>query len=146
MSQSHLFILQVIHLSSFKTISLILNTSLPFLNHVFLTIVSSIRPKPNTLDLTTCLNYRYLALSVILKLTTATLYYSIFLLLTWRTLQTGHPSTLLSLLALTTNRSTRFSSLVTLYRPSNCSRLKITSRSFYYSAPALWNTLPPDLR
>ena len=37
-------------------------------------------------------------------------------------------------------------SFVTLNRPSNSSRLKITNRSFYHSAPALWNTLPPDLR
>jgi hypothetical protein len=41
---------------------------------------------------------------------------------------------------------TRSSSLVTLNRPSNNSRLKITNRSFYHTAPALWNSLPPDLR
>ena len=66
--------------------------------------------------------------------------------LTYKSLQTGKPCYLRSLLSFTPNRSTRSSSLVTLNRPSNCSRLKITNRSFYHSAPALWNTLPPDLR
>ena len=65
--------------------------------------------------------------------------------LTDKSLQTGKPCYLRSLFAFTPNRSTRSSSLVTLNRPSNCSRLKNTNRSFYHSAPALWNTLPPDL-
>ena len=66
--------------------------------------------------------------------------------LTYKSLQTGKPCYLRSLLSFTPNRSTRSSSLVTLNRPSHCSRLKITNRSFYHSAPALWNTLPSDLR
>ena len=66
--------------------------------------------------------------------------------LSCKSLQTGKPCYLRSLLSFTPNRSTRFSSLVTLNRPSNSSRLKITNRSVYHSAPALWNTLPPDLR
>ena len=47
---------------------------------------------------------------------------------------------------LTYNRPTRSSSLITLSRPSANSRLQITRRSFYYTAPALWNSLPADLR
>jgi hypothetical protein len=38
------------------------------------------------------------------------------------------------------------SSLVTLNSPCNNSRLTITNRSFHLTAPALWNSLPPDLR
>ena len=57
----------------------------------------------------------------------------------------GHPSYLHSLLSLKRNCSTRSSSVVTLNRPSNNSRLKITNRSFHLTAPALWNSLPPDL-
>ena len=38
------------------------------------------------------------------------------------------------------------SAVVTLQRPSNPSRLKITDRSFYHQAPALWNSLPQHLR
>ena len=30
--------------------------------------------------------------------------------------------------------------------PSHCYRLVITNRSYYHSAPALWNTLPANLR
>ena len=55
---------------------------------------------------------------------------------------------LYSLLSLKRNCSTHsssLSSLVTLNRPSNNSRLKITNRSFRLTAPALWNSLPPDL-
>ena len=43
-------------------------------------------------------------------------------------------------------RSTRSSTVVTLQRPSNPSRLKISDRSFYFQAPALWNALPHHLR
>ena len=62
------------------------------------------------------------------------------------TYNSGHPSYLHSLLGLKHNCSTRSSSLVTLNRPSNNSRLKITNRSFYHTAPALWNSLLLDLR
>jgi len=40
---------------------------------------------------------------------------------------------------------TRSSSLITLSRPLT-SRLKIANRSFYHSAPVLWNNLPSHLR
>jgi hypothetical protein len=66
--------------------------------------------------------------------------------LTYKSLQTGYPSYLRSLLSFTPHRSTRSSSLITLNRPSHTSRLKISNRSFYHSAPVLWNSLPPDLR
>ena len=66
--------------------------------------------------------------------------------LTDKTLHSGHPSYLHYLLSLKRNCSTRSSSVVTLNRPSNNSRLKITNRSFHHTAPALWNSLPPDLR
>jgi hypothetical protein len=51
-----------------------------------------------------------------------------------------------SLLSLQSFRSTRPSSVVTLARPSNLSRLKLKNRSFYHTAPALWNNLPTQLR
>jgi exonuclease III len=66
--------------------------------------------------------------------------------LTYKSLQTGHPSYLRSLLSFTPNRSTRSSSLITLNRPTNTSRLRISNRSFSHCAPVLWNNLPPDLR
>ena len=66
--------------------------------------------------------------------------------LTHKTLHSGRPSYLRSLLNLKQSRFTRSSSLITLARPSNPSRLKITSRSFYHAAPALWNSLPANLR
>lgn len=66
--------------------------------------------------------------------------------LTHKTLHSGHPSYLHSLLHLNHSRSTRSSSFVTLDRPANRSCLKITNRSFYHTAPALWNSLPADLR
>jgi hypothetical protein len=66
--------------------------------------------------------------------------------LTHKTLHSGHPSYLRSLLHLKPSRSTRSSFLITLDRPTNPSRLKITNRSFYHTAPALWNSLPADLR
>ena len=34
----------------------------------------------------------------------------------------------------------------TLKRPYNPPNLKVSDRSFYHSAPALWNTLPKELR
>ena len=66
--------------------------------------------------------------------------------LTYKALHSGHPSYLRSLLHLHHTRSTRSSSLVTLARPTIQSRLKITKRSFHHIAPALWNSLPADLR
>ena len=70
---------------------------------------------------------------------------SIVLCLTFKSLQSGHPSYLYSY---SSNRPTRPSSLITL----NCHlalyslNLIITDRSVYHFAPVLWNSLPPDLR
>ena len=66
--------------------------------------------------------------------------------LTYKSLQYNQPTSLSSLLTIQKARSTRSSAVVTLLRPSNPSRLKITDRSFYYQAPALWNALPKNLR
>ena len=68
------------------------------------------------------------------------------LCLTHKSLKTGHPSYLRSLLSSTPRRSTRSSSLITLNRPSVTSGLKISNRSFYHFAPVLWNSLPSHLR
>ena len=57
--------------------------------------------------------------------------------LTYKSLQTGKHCYLRSLLSFILNRSTRSSSLITLNRPSNSSRLELTNRSFYHSASAL---------
>ena len=67
-------------------------------------------------------------------------------LLSKMTLSSSHPAYLHSLVNLNHSRSTRSSSLVTLNRPSNPSHLQITNRSFYHTAPALWNRLPSELR
>ena len=66
--------------------------------------------------------------------------------LTYTALQFQQPTYIHSLLTVQPARSTRSSDVITLKRPSNPSRLKITDRSFYYHAPALWNQLPPSLR
>ena len=68
------------------------------------------------------------------------------LCLTLKSLKTGHPFYLRSLLSLTPHRSTRSSSLITLNRPSVTSGLKISNKSLFHSAPVLWNTLPAHLR
>jgi hypothetical protein len=66
--------------------------------------------------------------------------------ITYKTPQSGHPSYLPSLLSLKRNFSTRSSSLFTLNRLSNNSRLKIISWSSNLTTPAMLNSLPPDLR
>lgn len=66
--------------------------------------------------------------------------------LTHKALHSGHPSYLRTLLHLNHTRSTRSSSLITLTRPANNSSLQITNRSFCLAAPALWNSLPSDIR
>ena len=66
--------------------------------------------------------------------------------LTYKTLQSQKPSYLYNLLNLQANTSTRSSTVITLQRPPVNSRLKITDRSFTYHTPALWNSLPKELR
>ena len=68
------------------------------------------------------------------------------LILTYKSLQYNKPSSISDLLTIQPTRSTRSSAVVTLQRPSNPSRLKISDRSFYFQAPALWNALPHHLR
>ena len=63
--------------------------------------------------------------------------------LTYKSLQYNKPSSISDLLTIQPTRSTRSSAVVTLQRPSNLSRLKISDRSFYFQAPALWNALLP---
>ena len=65
--------------------------------------------------------------------------------LTNKSLQFKQPSSILDLLKIQPTYSTRSSAVVTLQRPSNPSRLKITDKSFYHPAPALWNSLPQHL-
>ena len=65
--------------------------------------------------------------------------------LTYKSLQYNKPSSISDLLTIQPTRSTRSSAVVTLQRPSNPSRLKISDRSFYFQAPALWNALPHHL-
>ena len=65
--------------------------------------------------------------------------------LTYKSLQYNKPSSISDLLTIQPTRSTRSSAVVTLQRPSNPSRLKISDRSFYYQAPVLWNSLPHHL-
>ena len=66
--------------------------------------------------------------------------------LTYKSLQYNKPSSISDLLTIQPTRSTRSSAVVTLQRPSNPSRLKISDRSFYFQAPALWNALSHHLR
>jgi len=65
---------------------------------------------------------------------------------TLKLLYTTQPPYLCDLISLQTPRNTRSSSVVTLARPPTRSSLKITSRSFCYASPYLWNQLPHSLR
>ena len=67
--------------------------------------------------------------------------------LTYKSLQYNKPSSISDLLTIQLTRSLRSSAVVTLQRPSNPSRLKVSDRSFYFQAPALWNapTKPSSL-
>jgi hypothetical protein len=66
--------------------------------------------------------------------------------LTYNALQFCQPTYIHNLLNIQQTRPTRSSDFITLERPSNPSRLKITDRSFYFHAPSLWNSLPTSLR
>ena len=65
--------------------------------------------------------------------------------LTYNALQFRQPSYIHDLLSVQKSR-TRSSDFITLERPANPSRLKITDRSFFIQAPAIWNSLPNTLR
>jgi len=62
---------------------------------------------------------------------------------TYKSLKTGQPSYLPSLLSFPSHRYTRSSALITLSHPSLTSRLKIANRSYYHSAPVLLEQSPP---
>jgi hypothetical protein len=66
--------------------------------------------------------------------------------LTFKLIQHNTPSLLRKLITIQTGRSTRSSTAVSLQRPPNPSRLKISDRSFHHFAPILWNNLPDHLR
>jgi len=66
--------------------------------------------------------------------------------LTYKSLKTGQSSYIRSLLSFSSHRCIESSSPITLSRPSLTSPLKIANRSFYHSAPVLWNNLPSYLR
>ena len=66
--------------------------------------------------------------------------------ITYNAIQFEQPAYIHKLLTVQSLRNTRSSNLVTLQRPTNPSRLKVTDRSFYFHAPVLWNSLPPALR
>ena len=66
--------------------------------------------------------------------------------LTYNALQFHQPSYLSELLTVQSNTyNTRSSTTITLKRPSVV-KAAIARRSFFHSAPALWNTLPPAMR
>ena len=71
--------------------------------------------------------------------------YKIFYL-TLKLLYTTQPPYLYDLISLQIPRNTRSSSVVTLAGPPTRSSLKITSRSFRYASPHLWNQFPHSLR
>ena len=66
--------------------------------------------------------------------------------LTYKCLLSNKPVYLRNLLTVQSTSTTRSSSVITLKRPPIISRLKHSNRSFYVSAPVLWNSLPKDLR
>ena len=66
--------------------------------------------------------------------------------ITYKSLMSNKPPYLANNLKLKTSRVTRSSDLLTLHRPTNPSRAKITDRSFYFIAPQLWNNLLNHLR
>jgi hypothetical protein len=66
--------------------------------------------------------------------------------LTYKCLVLNKPTYLRNLLTIQSTFTSRSSTVITLKRPYNPSRRKISDRSFYHSAPALWNSLPKYLR
>jgi len=66
--------------------------------------------------------------------------------LAYKSLKTGQPSYLHSLLPFSSHCCTRSSSLITFSRPSLTTRHKIANRSLSHSASIIWNTFPSHLR
>lgn len=67
------------------------------------------------------------------------------LCLTYNAIQFSNPMYLRNLFTIQTQRSTRSSASLTLVRPTPTS-LKFSDRSISYTAPRLWNDLPPEIR
>ncbi len=65
--------------------------------------------------------------------------------LAYRVIQSSQPPYLADLIVVRSGVSTRSSRFVNLGRPP-ASRSKITHRSFYFEAPVIWNSLPPEMR
>jgi len=110
------------------------------------------RSHPRPIIVSTCMrDYFWHALGAILQLNESPYIHNLVLKykvlsLSYKSLKTGQPSCLRSRLSFFSHCCTRSSSLFTLSRPSLTSRLKIANRSFYHSAPVLWNNLPSHLR
>ena len=66
--------------------------------------------------------------------------------ITYKCLLSNKPAYLRNLLTVQSTSATRSSSVITLKRPRNISRLKLSDRSFSLAAPALWNSLPKEFR
>ena len=66
--------------------------------------------------------------------------------ITYNVLSSSKPAYLSKLLSLQSARSTRSSKLITLYPPAVTSSRAILNRSYSYSVPRLWNSLPVELR
>ena len=66
--------------------------------------------------------------------------------ITYKCLLSNKPAYLRNLLTVQSTSATRSSSVITLKRPRNISRLKLSDRSFSLVAPALWNSLPKEFR
>jgi hypothetical protein len=65
---------------------------------------------------------------------------------TCKCLLSDKPAYLRNLSTVQSTSTTRSSSVIILKRPHNPSSLKVSSRSFYHSASALWKTLPKEFR
>ena len=66
--------------------------------------------------------------------------------ITYNVLSSSKPAYLSKLISLQPARSTRSSKLITLYHPAVTSSRAILNRSYSYSIPRLWNSLPAELR
>ena len=120
--------------------SLLLNIPSTQTKHIQLVLMLLLVLSPKLLNL-----IRFLLFLILFTGSTLTREYNTKFSLTYNSLHSGHPSCLHCLLSLKRNCSTHSSFMITLSHPSNNSRLKITNRSSHRTAPALWNSLHPNL-
>ena len=131
--------------SSARNLGIIFDSNLSFSDHIsfiskyWFSHIRDLRRIRNTLDHKTACT---IATSLI---NSKRIQYKI-LSLTYKSLRYNKPSSISDLLTIQPTRSTRSSAVVTLQRPSNPSRFKISDRFFYFQAPAFWNALPHHLR